>query len=303
MMRYKFLEKNKIVIGSAILCCAVMVMNPEVTSAASKEAINLWLNSVVPMLLPFFIAANFLKHTGVVNRISPGVYPFVMGFLSGYPMGARVAGDYYRAGMIDQRQLHWILSYSMITGPAFLIGAVGVEFLGSHGLGVLLAICHYLSALLNSLFYSAAAEKTKMIRKKPYIRSDTYYNILTDAILDSFRSIAIILAYIMIFMIGTDLLQFSGVLNLLPTAEAAAVCKGFLEMTVGCNSLVMCRCAPLIKTTLAAFIVTFGGLSVMGQTMSMLRGCDVSFRQLFVMKLSHGILCAILTFSVGCFVV
>ena len=37
MMRYKFLEKNKIVIGSAILCCAVMVMNPEVFDYLSPE--------------------------------------------------------------------------------------------------------------------------------------------------------------------------------------------------------------------------------------------------------------------------
>ncbi|MCI5688192.1 hypothetical protein AALA24_06620 [Anaerovoracaceae bacterium 42-11] len=302
-MGFKFFEKNRIVIGSAVLCCIIMVMNPEVTAAASKEAINLWLNSVVPMLLPFFIAANFLKHTGVVNRISPSIYPFVMGVLSGYPMGARVAGDYYREGMIDNRQLYRILSYSMITGPAFLVGAVGVEFLHSHGLGVLLAVCHYVSALINSLFYGGLTGKDSALRRKTFIRQDTYYNILTDAMIDSFRAIAIILAYIIIFMIGTDLLQFSGILNFLPTAEAAALAKGFLEMTVGCNSLAMCQCTPLVKTTLAAFVVTFGGLSVMGQSMSMLRGCNVTFRQLFVMKLSHGVICAILTFAFGSFMV
>ncbi len=60
-MGFKFIGKNKIVIGGAILCCLIMVVFPEVTATASKEAINLWLNSIVPTLLPFFIVANFLK--------------------------------------------------------------------------------------------------------------------------------------------------------------------------------------------------------------------------------------------------
>ena len=45
-----------------------------------------------------FHRGKFLKKTGIVNRISPKVYPFAMALLSGYPMGARITGDYYRDG-------------------------------------------------------------------------------------------------------------------------------------------------------------------------------------------------------------
>ncbi len=301
-MGFKIFEKNKIIIGGALFCCLIMVIFPEVTAQASKEAINLWLNSIVPILFPFFIAANFLKSTGIVGQISPKIYPFAMGMLSGYPMGARICGDYYREGAIDRDQLRWILSYSMITGPAFLIGTVGHEFLGSHRVGIVVALCHYVSALLNGLFYGGGAKK-KVVPMKKTTRRDSYYNIFTDAILDSFRSVGIILAYIIIFMIATDLVQFSGFLQLLPTPEAAALVKGLLEMTVGCSSLTMCQSGQVVKATLAAFMVTFGGFSVMGQSMSMLRNCGISFRELCRMKLSQGILCAILTFAVCSFVV
>ena len=104
-------------------------------------------------------------------------------------------------------------------------------------------------------------------------------------------------------MIAADLLQFSGALRFAPTAEAAAVLKGMFEMTVGCSSLAACQCSQTVKTVLAAFIVTFGGLSVTGQSVSMLRNCGVKFGELFVMKLSHGILSAIITFSICSFVV
>ena len=296
-------NKNRFVVGGAILCCLIMVVFPEITAQASREAVNIWLNSVVPILFPFFIAANFLKKTGMVSRISPKIYPFVMALLSGYPMGARITGDYYRAGLIDRDQMNWILSYSMVTGPAFLVGAVGVGFLGSHRLGLVLCISHYGGALINSAFYGAKKAGAKPVKSSASGRGDSYYNLLTDSILDSFRSIAIILAYIVIFMIATDLLQFSGALSMLPGGEGAALAKGILEMTVGCSSLSVCSCSEASKAALASFIVSFGGLSVMGQSMSMLYGCGVSLWQLFKMKLSQGVISGILAFSLSCFVI
>lgn len=301
-MGFNLFEKNRIVLTAALIGCAVMVTFPEVTASASKEAIHLWLNSIVPTLLPFFIVANFLKKTGLVSRISPRIYPFAMAFLSGYPMGARISGDYFREGLIDRNQLRQILGYSMVTGPAFLIGAVGIEFLGSHKLGLILAASHYASALINSAFYGSKGGRSPVITGKKGVRQDSYYNIFTDAILDSFQSIAIILAYLIMFMIATDLLQFSGILGFAPNMETAAMLKGFLEMTVGCNSLMLCSSGDLVKTTLASFMVSFGGLSVLGQSMSMLRGCEIGLWQLFKIKMTQGIISGLLTFSICSFV-
>lgn len=294
---------------AAIVFCLIMVAFPEITATAAKEAVSLWLNSVVPMLFPFFVGANFLKHTGIVKRLSPRIYPFAMGALSGYPMGACMAGEYYRKGIIDRQQLQHILSYSMITGPAFLIGTVGYEFLGSHRLGMILAAGHYIGAYVNGMFFGKAYAAARQMppgkrgEERKQSGAESGFGALTDAILESFRSIGIILAYIILFMIAADLLQFSGALRFAPTAEAAAVLKGMFEMTVGCSSLAACQCSQTVKTVLAAFIVTFGGLSVTGQSVSMLRNCGVKFGELFVMKLSHGILSAIITFSICSFVV
>ncbi|MEE0515940.1 MAG: hypothetical protein UC961_09840, partial [Emergencia sp.] len=308
-MSFSFFDKNKIMALAAIVFCLIMVAFPEITATAAKEAVSLWLNSVVPMLFPFFVGANFLKHTGIVKRLSPRIYPFAMGALSGYPMGACMAGEYYRKGIIDRQQLQHILSYSMITGPAFLIGTVGYEFLGSHRLGLILAAGHYIGAYVHGLFFGKAYAAARQMppgkrgEERKQSGAESGFGALTDAILESFRSIGIILAYIILFMIAADLLQFSGALRFAPTAEAAAVLKGMFEMTVGCSSLAACQCSQTVKTVLAAFIVTFGGLSVTGQSVSMLRNCGVKFGELFVMKLSHGILSAIITFSICSFVV
>lgn len=302
-MGFKFnCQKNKLVTAGAVGCCLLMVAFPELTERASKEAISLWLNAVVPCLLPFFVASGFLRQSGIASKLPPRIYPLAMAVLSGYPMGARIAGDAYREGRLDKDQLEKVLSYSMVTGPAFIIGSVGVGFLGSHRMGVILAVSHYAAAFLNSLLCRDGGTKgvSQGLQTR---RTDRYYDILTDAILDSFRSVGLILAYIMIFMIAGDLLQFSGLLSLLPAPEMAAMVKGCLEMTVGAGSLAMCQCSMAEKAVLISFILSFGGLSVLGQSMSMLGGCDVPFGRLFFMKLSHGILSGIITFTLTAFVV
>lgn len=103
-------------------------------------------------------------------------------------------------------------------------------------------------------------------------------------------------------MIVIDLLQFSGILAFAKTAESVAFIKGFFEMTLGCSSLTASFASDRVKVCIATFTVSFGGLSVLGQSMSMLRGCGVSFGELFLMKLSHGIISGLLAFSIGCFV-
>ena len=58
-MKNKVLNENNIIAAAAAICAAVMVAFPEVTESGAKSAIAIWLNSVVPVLLPFFIFADF----------------------------------------------------------------------------------------------------------------------------------------------------------------------------------------------------------------------------------------------------
>ena len=297
------LFKNKIIILAALFWCVVMVALPEVTSKASKEAIGLWMNAVVPTLLPFLILSNFIKLTGIVQGIPAKIYPFIMGFLSGYPMGARIAGDYYRDGNIDQYELKEILSYSMITGPAFIVGAVGTEFFDSRFLGYILALSHYGSALLNGWLYGAFGQKKKKMCIRKGVIGENYSQYITDSILDSFKTIGIILAYIMMFLILTDLIQFAGVFSLFRTDYGVALAKGVLEMTAGCNHLISCSCSVQIKLIAASFLISFGGLSIIGQSASMLKQSPVNLFTLLKLKITHGLISGILTFTIYNFVI
>ncbi|MBR3786371.1 MAG: hypothetical protein IKJ77_08205 [Firmicutes bacterium] len=287
----------------AVAACLMMMVFPEITVTASKSAIRIWMNAVVPSLLPFMVVAGYIKRAGVSAMTSSRFYPAVMAFFSGYPMGAKMAGDQYRDGLLDEAGLKRVLSYAMITGPAFLTGGIGVTFYQNKTAGYVLACSHYAAAAICGLILGRGTkipeQKIHRHRGSGTMSGETPF---TDSILESFRSLGIVLAYILLFMIGAAFLDISDLFQSMPD-WASAFCKGLLEMTVGCSEIARCSCSLRMKLVLSSFLISFGGLSVTGQTMSMLKGCPVKPGQILTIKILHGALSAIWTFTICAFVV
>ena len=68
---------------------------------AAKDGLNLWVQGIVPSLLPFFIACELLSFTNLVDFLGmhlkkfmrpifnvpgEGAFPFILGIISGYPV-------------------------------------------------------------------------------------------------------------------------------------------------------------------------------------------------------------------------
>ena len=293
-------RKDHIVVLIAAVFAAAMVIFPQTTEAGSKTAISLWLNSIVPVMLPFYIFSDFIKRTGDLSRLPVRIYPFVMAFLSGYPMAAKVTGDIVKSGAITTEQGRHIQSYSFVTGPAFIIFTVG-DFIGSQKAAVVIAVSHYMGALLNGLLYPCAgpAPVRKSLREAP---GGHYLENFTAAIIGGFRAMAVILAYIMVFIIGINILESSGVFGMLPCETASAALKGIFEMTIGDYLIGMCNTGIRIKTLICAFLVSFGGLSVAGQAVSVAGGSSMGLGDILKIKLTHGLIGAVIAMIFGWFV-
>ena len=149
--------ENKLIMAASLCFAAAMVVFPAVTESGSKTAIVIWANSIVPILLPFFIFADFIKRVGNPERLPLKVYPFVIAFMSGYPMGAKIVGDLTAGGCFTKEEGRHVLSYSLVTGPAFIIGTVGA-FMGNTGAALAVAASHYMGAILNGFIYRCPAQ-------------------------------------------------------------------------------------------------------------------------------------------------
>lgn len=300
---FKFSRKKIILAGvMTSVCCVLMVVFPSIALCSARKGISLWLSNVLPALLPFFICANFLQDIGVIRIFRSGVFPFVMSVLSGYPMGAKIVGDLWRGGEISQREAMRLMSFCSTSGPAFMVGAVGAGMLGSGMLGGIIAAAHYAGAFLNGLLYTrllgrgdtpAGAVSCGVGKAKGLQES------FTDAILLSFRSLGIVLAYIVLFMFVTDFLHMCGGFSLIESMQMRVLAKGFFEMTVGCGAAAECTgAAESVKCVMCAAIMSWGGLSVLGQTMSMLSGTGIPAGYLVVSKITHSLFAAAAAFLI-----
>lgn len=281
----------------ALAGCVVMVICPEQSILSAQKGIILWANSIVPAMLPFFICINFIGDIGVLKVFPPGIFAFTMSIMSGYPMGPKIIGDMVRCNAVTHTKAIWLLSFCTLSGPAFMTATVGVSMLGNMKWGAIIAGSHYLAALINCAVFYVILKPSEELHSFEYeqVRRGTL-EIFTDSIFQAFKSVGIILAYIIIFMFITDFLDYAGIFNQIDSPELKTILKGIFEMTVGCNAITAYAVAFKTKVLLCAFFISFGGLSIIGQSMSMLAGTGIKLWYLLVIKLMHGVFAAAIAY-------
>ncbi|MDD4565175.1 MAG: hypothetical protein PHE79_06835 [Eubacteriales bacterium] len=324
-----------------------MMAYPAIALNAAKKGISLWASSVLPALLPFFICANFMTVIGLpayIGKIfevpfqkllgAPGLSAFVfsVSITSGYPMGAKLIGDFGRSKVITQKDAKRMLTFCSTSGPLFMLGAVGAGMLASPAAGTVIALSHYIGALLNGLLYRFFSvfdtrktvkhikkqtvsvnskksgdykkiNKTGTITYKMELPEGSLLDIFTDALLSSFRALGIICGYIVLFMLAVEFIEFSGILDSLRNEYSKGFIKGCLEMTIGCSSIGESEDLPMVyRCILCTFLISFGGLSIYAQSMSMLAGLKISSAYYLAVKLTHGLLAGLSAWIIAPFI-
>ena len=112
-----------------------ILVYPAEALKAAREGLNLWLNVMIPTLLPFLILTGILVQTGLISRLlasfkkpwkiifgsSPaGAYAVLVGMLCGYPMGAKTASDLYENGQITKKEAEYLLTFVNQPSPVFV---------------------------------------------------------------------------------------------------------------------------------------------------------------------------------------
>ena len=128
--------KRKIIIFFYICLLLFLLFHPKEALTGVKNGLGLWLNIMIPTLLPFLILTGALLKTGNVRKLlkpsaffwktffglSPaGAYVLILGLLCGYPMGAKLAHDLYIDQQISRREGEYLLTFSCNASPAFII--------------------------------------------------------------------------------------------------------------------------------------------------------------------------------------
>lgn len=103
----------------AVGAVVLLIKNASSAIRYASDAIDLCLEMIVPTLFPFFICSGILIYSGFCEllakafqfcmyplfRISPvGSSAFILGIVSGYPLGAVTAGELYANNYISKNR-------------------------------------------------------------------------------------------------------------------------------------------------------------------------------------------------------
>ena len=132
-------------LGLGLLCATLALMlYPQESMQAARDGLTLCGNVIIPSLFPFFVLSSLVVELGLagyLGRMLEGVMrplfnvsgvcasAFALGFVGGYPVGARTAIDLYQKGMCTRTEAERLLAFCNNSGPAFILGVVGAVFL------------------------------------------------------------------------------------------------------------------------------------------------------------------------------
>lgn len=191
-MRFFILSLQKNILPFTFIIIAIcLVLFSKSNLTAATNGLILWATCVVPSLFPFFVITHLLSYTKVVSFTGkildkimkplfnvPGIggFAFVMGLISGYPVGAKIVSDFRKQGLVTKDEGERMLAFTNNSGPLFILSSVGIGLFGDTKTGLLLLCTHILSCITVGIILGQFSRKSDIeFRKnysKKYFKSD-----------------------------------------------------------------------------------------------------------------------------------
>lgn len=268
--------KSKYLGFAAALGMLLLILDGRTAIMGAQEGVELCLRSVIPSLFPFFVLSimltgslsgihlGFLRPLGRFCGIPEGAEALLLtGFLGGYPVGAQCVASAYRSGQISETQSERMLAFCNNAGPSFLFGIVASQFSNIRYAWLLWAI-QIISAVL-------VARTIPSSETTPIIHGPTPTVTLSDTMKQAILAMATVCGWVTLFRVA---IAFCGrwFLWLLPKSAQIVFC-GILELTNGCCSLSEIENIGL-RFLICAVVLSFGGICVTMQTLSVTKGLN-----------------------------
>lgn len=303
---------------------------------ATKSGLKLWANSVVPSLLPFFIATELLSYTNIpdifqkfcnpimkpfFNISGRGAFAIIMGWLSGYPVGAKIAVNFRNNNICSKEDCERLLSFTNNSGPLFIIGTSGISLFGNSMIGFLLLFTHLLGSLTVGYLFKFWKKSSNTFVNYPTshlenkLQNVSFSNlgeVLSNSIKSAINTILMIGGFVILFSVIISIINSSRLITIInliftpicikfniPSQLISSFFTGILEITNGINLISNINIKNIsIKIIITSFLLGLGGLSVFLQVLSIVSKSDLSIKPYILGKILHAFISAFYTFII-----
>ncbi|MFD0588602.1 sporulation integral membrane protein YlbJ [Paenibacillus sp. GCM10027627] len=336
---------------AALLITMLMAVFPTETLQAALRGLSIWWEVLFPALFPFFVISELLLGFGIVHFFGklldpfmrplfrlPGIGGFVvaMGYMSGYPVGARLTSQLWAQRLITRAEGERLVAFTTTSDPIFLIGAVSVGFFQNVAVAPILAAAHYGGGLLIGLLMrfhdknepgspsrsgeelaregrqtgpaqprrlssSRIALALKAMHEARLLDSRGMGQLLQDSIQSALKLMIVVGGLVVFFSVVMEMLTLVGLVEALaealrvlfgwiglPAPLADAGIFGLFEVTLGARAAGTTGTGLMHQVAIAAWVLSWGGLSVHAQIASLLSRTNLRYRPLFLARLLHG---------------
>lgn len=297
--------KKYIIWVFAVLTVVLLVHDASQAILYAKDALSMCFEMIVPTLFPFFICSGLLIYSGFCElmakafrfcmyplfRVAPaGSSAFVLGIVSGYPLGAVTAGELYENNYLSKSEAERLLAFCNNSGPLFILGSVGIAVYANIRCGIAMYLTHILAALtVGILFRFYGRKKHSSPPTRMTSRERSIGEIFDIALQNGIRSILTVCGAVVFFSVASRL-----IIDLLPIGGTlGAMVTGAAEFVTGTMRIAALDVPLAKKLILTSAVVGFAGISVHVQVMAVIARYHLSLAPYIIGKALHGFFAAL----------
>ncbi|WP_397327454.1 sporulation integral membrane protein YlbJ [Paenibacillus arenilitoris] len=265
-----------------------------------------------------------------------GGFVVTMGYISGYPVGARLTAQLWEQRLVTRTEGERLVAFTTTSDPIFLIGAVSVGFFQNAALAPLLAAAHYGGGLLIGFLMrfhdrraagssrergqaqdgrarmrrpSRIAEALKAMHEARLLDGRDLGKLVQDSVQSALKLMIVVGGLVVFFSVVMEMLTHAGVVELLAEAVRAifglvglpwqladAGVYGLFEVTLGSRAAGTAGTGLMHQAGIAAWVLSWGGLSVHAQVASLLSRTDLRYRPFILARMVHGFVAVALVY-------
>lgn len=271
----------------------LMLRYPALSLEYASTGLTLWFTKMVPTLLPFMILSGIMIRMNLTERfvglLHPllhriygtsrnGSYTIIMGFLCGFPMGARIVGELYEQHKLSREESALLLSFCNNIGPIYFLSYV-VPTLGIDRPGRPFLLMYGIPLLYGFLLMRIRPWMTRKVsscENHPEARSlqarqpgsCSLLAAIDASVMSGLTGIARLGGYMVFFNLLNIVFQPFQHVN----TNILNIYRCLLEITSGID------CSGRSINYAILILLPFGGFSCIAQTYSMIRQTDLSLR-------------------------
>lgn len=267
----------------------------------SKLALTIWFEKLVPSMFGIMVLVKLMFYTGILQiiaypfgvvlgrlfRIEPDSFLYVIAMIFlGFPAGAAFIADQVSQQRLEERAGKRLINTCSFATPGFVIMTCGSVLFHSVRIGFLLFLIQVISGLLLLLF----TRKTVIHKTSLSTSSMPFMSALSKSMLESGTTLYMIGGYLMLCMS-----MFSVLTQFLPISFQLPI-RILSEFSSGAVLLSETSLSLKLQLVLLSMLLSFGGLCVHMQVMSMGSSCHLSYRSYCQYRIIQALLSGILTF-------